>query len=150
MAELLCTGGCRQEKEIITRTVFGKKKRFFHYGFVTTWLSRWVRAAVAMQSDVSPCLPFLAPTCAWLGWDGGRECFLWKAKDLCSVCQLLPYLCPASSWCHPLPRAATPHGSSAPAGLFTEQLSIGNTPQLQWDYSLSNTFAGTASARSVS
>lgn len=28
---------------------------------------------------------------------------------------------PSSSRCHPLPRAATPRGSLAPAGLFPEQ-----------------------------
>lgn len=135
MAELLCTGGCCQEKEIITRTFFGKKKRFFHYGFVTTWSSHWVRAAVAMQSDASPCLPFLAPACMWLGWDGGRECFLWKAEDLCSVCVSAPTL-PV-----PLP----PSGVTPCPGLQHPR-----APQLQRDYSLSNTFAGTASARSVS
>lgn len=88
-----------------------------------------------MQSDASPCLPLLVRACVWLGWDGGRECFLWKAEDLYSVCVSAPTL----------PVSQSSRGVTPCPGLQHPR-----APQLQWDFSLSHTFEGTASARCVS
>lgn len=105
------------------KDIFWKEKEIF---------SLWICYHLVVSLGQSCCshaercrpLPPLPGTClhvAWLGW--WQRVFFMEGRGpvLCVCVSSYPACAPASFWCHPLPRAATPQGSSAPAGLFTEQ-----------------------------
>lgn len=116
------------------KDIFWKEKEIF---FIKDLL---LLSCLAGSELLCPCRVMPAPaspSCVCLGWDGARECFLWKAKDLCFVC-----VCVSAPT---LPVPQPPHGATPSPGLQHPGI-----PQLQWDFSLSNTFEGTPSARRVS
>lgn len=101
------------------KDIFWKEKEIF---FIKDLL---LLSCLAGSELLCPCRVMPAPaspSCVCLGWDGARECFLWKAKDLCfvcvCVCQLLLSLCPSLLMVPPHPQGCSTLGFLSSSGIF--------------------------------